>query len=205
MLEAVSFGIAVILSMSFHELAHGVVSYWFGDPTPKLEGRMSLNPLRHIDWMGLACLLLFRFGWAKPVPVNAQYYKDPKTGMIWTAFAGPLANFLLAIVAMFFVCLLYKLNFTGTFLMDTLYNTALVSIGFGMFNLIPIPPLDGSKVFYGFLKDDEYFSIIQYNSPIIMVLFMLMLYSGIITRPLMLMQNALLQAIFNFWRAVFHI
>ena len=93
--------IAVILSMSIHEVAHGLVSYWFGDPTARQAGRLSLNPFAHIDWSGLLCLLLFGFGWAKPVPVDPRYYKDPKAGMIWTAFAGPLANFLLSFVCVF--------------------------------------------------------------------------------------------------------
>ena len=91
--------IAVILAMGIHESAHGLVSYWFGDPTAKEEGRLTLNPLAHVDWAGLLCLLVFRFGWAKPVPVDPRYYKDPKTGMIWTAFAGPIANFSLALVS----------------------------------------------------------------------------------------------------------
>ncbi|MBP3853212.1 MAG: site-2 protease family protein [Erysipelotrichaceae bacterium] len=207
-MEYLSLGIAVILSMSFHELAHGVVSYWFGDPTPKLEGRLTLNPLRHIDWMGLLCLLIFRFGWAKPVPVNARYYKHPKTGMIWTAFAGPMANFILAFVSLFLVCLIYKLNVSGPIalpLTGICMDTALISIGFGIFNLLPIPPLDGSKVFWGFLPDDEYFSIIQYNSPVITLIFFALLYMGFIIRPLTFFQNTIFQAMFDFWRMIFGI
>ena len=97
----VSLVIAVILAMSIHEMAHGLVSYWLGDPTAKLQGRISLNPFAHIDWLGVLCLLLFHFGWAKPVPVDSSYYKDRKTGIIWTSFAGPIANFLLAFICVF--------------------------------------------------------------------------------------------------------
>ena len=93
--------IAVILSMSIHETAHGLVSYWIGDPTAKLEGRLSLNPFKHVDWLGLVCLLICGFGWAKPVPIDARYYKDAKTGIIWTSFAGPVANFLLSFICIF--------------------------------------------------------------------------------------------------------
>ena len=93
--------IAVILSMSVHELAHGLVSYWLGDPSAKYAGRLSLNPLRHIDWLGMFCLLAFGFGWARPVPIDSRYYKDPKSRIIWTSFAGPLANFLLGFVCVF--------------------------------------------------------------------------------------------------------
>ena len=100
--------IAVVLSMSIHETAHGLVSYWMGDPTAKMEGRLSLNPFKHVDWIGLVCLLVCGFGWAKPVPVDARYYKDAKTGIIWTSFAGPIANFLLSFICIFLFYALYK-------------------------------------------------------------------------------------------------
>ena len=100
--------IAVILSMSIHETAHGLVSYWMGDPTAKLEGRLSLNPFKHVDWLGLVCLLICGFGWAKPVPIDARYYKDAKTGIIWTSCAGPVANFLLSFICVFLFYALYK-------------------------------------------------------------------------------------------------
>ena len=100
--------IAVVLSMSIHETAHGLVSYWMGDPTAKMEGRLSLNPFKHVDWIGLVCLLVCGFGWAKPVPVDARYYKDAKTGIIWTSFAGLIANFLLSFICVFLFYALYK-------------------------------------------------------------------------------------------------
>ena len=144
--------IAVVLSMSIHETAHGLVSYWMGDPTAKMEGRLSLNPFKHIDWVGLVCLLVCGFGWAKPVPVDARYYKDAKTGIIWTSFAGPIANFLLSFICVFLFYALYKfapyfmMSSVGYFISNTLTYTGLISTGFGIFNLIPVPPLDGSKV-----------------------------------------------------------
>ena len=129
--------IGVILSMSIHEVAHGLVSYWMGDPTAKLEGRLSLNPFKHIDWAGLVCLLFFGFGWAKPVPIDSRYYKDAKTGIIWTSFAGPVANFLLSFICVFLFYALYKFApqfiFTaaGNFISSVLSYTGLISTGFG--------------------------------------------------------------------------
>ena len=128
-----------------------------GDPTAKMEGRLSLNPFKHVDWIGLVCLLVCGFGWAKPVPVDARYYKDAKTGIIWTSFAGPIANFLLSFICVFLFYALYKfapyfmMSSVGYFISNTLTYTGLISTGFGIFNLIPVPPLDGSKVILPFL------------------------------------------------------
>lgn len=194
--------IAVILAMSIHEFAHGLVSYWFGDPTAKMRGRLSLNPLNHIDWTGLVCLLLFQFGWAKPVPIDPDYYKDPKTGIIWTSFAGPVANFLLTFVAMFLYYLIYKVSPSfaysgaGKFILDTLATTAIVSTGFGVFNLIPVPPLDGSKILFAFLPDESYYRAIRGN-PMMYYLFIALLLLGVLNGPLMMARNGIIQFISN--------
>lgn len=191
--------IAVILAMSVHEMAHGLVSYWFGDPTAKVQGRLSLNPLAHIDWMGLLCLLVFGFGWAKPVPVDPRYYKDPKTGMIWTACAGPAANFLLAFVCVFLYYLVIRISpafaagTAGGFIEALLANTAMISTGFGIFNLIPIPPLDGSKILFAFLPDREYYRFTQ-GSPWMYLVFIALLYSGIISGPIGMLRSGLIDA-----------
>lgn len=189
--------IAVFLSMTLHEMAHGLVSYWLGDSLAKSRGRISLNPFHHIDWMGLLCLLLFGFGWAKPVPVDPSRYKDPKTGMIWTAFAGPMTNFLLSFICVFlFEVLVY---FTGGFvntaigsyLISLLSATAVMSMGFGVFNLIPIPPLDGSRIFWAFLPDREYFKV--NNPPAWMsLLFLVVIFSGILDGPLAMMRSTMI-------------
>ena len=181
--------IAVILSMSIHETAHGLVSYWMGDPTAKLEGRLSLNPFKHIDWAGLVCLLFFGFGWAKPVPIDSRYYKDAKTGIIWTSFAGPVANFLLSFICVFLFYALYKFApqfiFTaaGNFISSVLSYTGLISTGFGIFNLIPIPPLDGSKVVFSFLPDDKYYKFIE-GAPWMNFLFIALIFTGVLNSPL---------------------
>ena len=181
--------IGVILSMSIHEVAHGLVSYWMGDPTAKLEGRLSLNPFKHIDWAGLVCLLFFGFGWAKPVPIDSRYYKDAKTGIIWTSFAGPVANFLLSFICVFLFYALYKFApqfiFTaaGNFISSVLSYTGLISTGFGIFNLIPIPPLDGSKGVFSFLPDDKYYKFIE-GAPWMNFLFIALIFTGVLNSPL---------------------
>ena len=195
----VSLLIAVILAMSIHEMAHGLVSYWLGDPTAKLQGRISLNPFAHVDWLGVLCLLLFHFGWAKPVPVDPSYYKDRKTGIIWTSFAGPVANFLLAFVCIFCLILILKLNplflysNLGSLLESILSMTATLNIGFGLFNLIPVPPLDGSKVLFAFLPDEQYYRFIQ-GSPFFMLVLVVLIYLGILSQPLSMMQNGIWNA-----------
>lgn len=188
--------IAVILAMGIHESAHGLVSYWFGDPTAKEEGRLTLNPLAHIDWAGLLCLLVFRFGWAKPVPVDPRYYKDPKTGMIWTAFAGPVANFLLALVSIILYYGCVKANVESTFVLSLFSSIAVLSIGFGVFNLLPIPPLDGSKILFAFLPLNKYIRFTQ-GSNIMMIVFIVLISSGILDGPLMRMVSNMIDLFSN--------
>lgn len=190
--------IGVVLAMSIHELAHGLVSYWMGDPTAKIEGRLSLNPFKHIDWVGLVCLLICGFGWAKPVPIDARYYKDQKTGIIWTSFAGPIANFLLTFICVFLFYAIYKfapslmLSYAGNFIANSLMYTGLISTGFGIFNLLPIPPLDGSKVLFSFLPDEQYYRIIN-GTPWMNLLFIALILSGILNSPLSMLRSQIIQ------------
>ena len=140
---------AVLIAIIFHESAHGWMSHLLGDPTPKLAGRLSLNPLKHLDPMGTLCLLLFRMGCAKPVPVDPRHYRNPRMGLILVALAGPGVNLVLAL----FFYLLRGLIFlyapyteVTLYLFDLTAYCAAVNVGLAMFNLVPIPPLDGSKV-----------------------------------------------------------
>jgi Zn-dependent protease len=194
--------IAVILAMSVHEVAHGLVSYWMGDPSAKRAGRLSLNPFVHIDWAGLGCLLLFGVGWARPVPINPRYYKHKKTGIIWTSFAGPAANFILSFLCILIYCLLFRFAYSflfGTFgywLGVVLQVTATLSLGFGVFNLLPIPPLDGSKIFWSFLPDDLYYKYMN-PSPWISMIFLVVLFSGVLNTPISKLISTLLGWIFN--------
>ncbi|MGJ0961907.1 site-2 protease family protein [Faecalicoccus pleomorphus] len=194
--------IAVVLAMSIHEMAHGLVSYWLGDPTAKMQGRISLNPFAHVDWLGVLCLLLFHFGWAKPVPIDASYYKDRKTGIIWTSFAGPLANFLLAFICVFIYILLivflpqFVYSGIGSFIVSTLSTSATLNVGFGLFNLIPVPPLDGSKILFALLPDEQYYRFIE-GSPFFMLVLILLIYMNVLNVPLAMLQNNILQFFIN--------
>lgn len=158
---------AVLIALSLHEFAHGLASYSLGDPTPKASGRLSLNPFRHMDLWGTLLLLFFGFGWAKPVSVDPRYYENPKADMVKVALAGPLMNFVVAFVALFFMVLIEKfnlpVNMVTNYIYTLLYQTAIIDIGLGLFNLIPIPPLDGSKVLFSLLPERCYFSYMRFE------------------------------------------
>ena len=142
-------------------------AYALGDPTAKRAHRLSLNPLRHIDWIGFFMMIVAGFGWAKPVPVNPNYFKKPKEGMAITALAGPVSNFLLALALLLAARLVYlRALMTGTLpetLFSFLVNTASLSVGLGLFNLVPVPPLDGSKVAAVLLPDRAYNWLMRYE------------------------------------------
>ena len=158
--------VGVFLCLSVHETCHGLAAYALGDLTAKREHRLSLNPLHHIDWLGFASMLLLGFGWAKPVPVDMRYFKKPKQGMALTALAGPVSNLLLAIMLLLlgkcvYLCAPYTVawDYVYCFFM----RTAALSVGLGIFNLIPIPPLDGSKVLAALLPDSAYMKLMRYE------------------------------------------
>lgn len=158
--------VAALFAIILHEIAHGLVSTWLGDPTPKRQGRLSLNPLKHLDPIGTLCLIFFHVGWAKPVVVNPDYYKNKKRGMALVALAGPLMNFLLAIFSIIIMAIFVKVN-TYSNVLIIIYNFLLyfsvINLGLGLFNLIPIPPLDGSRILGAFLKDDTYEQYMKYE------------------------------------------
>ena len=150
---------AVLLCLTVHEACHGLAAYALGDPTARRAHRLSLNPLRHIDWFGLLMMFAAGFGWAKPVPVNPNYFKKPKQGMALTALAGPVSNFLLALLTLLaarIFCDVAAYSETNQRILDFLLMMAVLSIGLGLFNLVPIPPLDGSKVLFAVLPDRAY-------------------------------------------------
>ena len=158
--------VAVFLCLTIHETSHGVAAYALGDPTAKSQHRLSLNPLRHIDWLGLVVMMIAGFGWAKPVPVNPNYFRDPKRGMALTALAGPISNFVLALLLLLSVRVMLP-HAANTPLsqavLDFLVQTAALSIGLGLFNLLPIPPLDGAKVLFSLLPDRMYEIMLRYE------------------------------------------
>ena len=158
--------LAVLICLTVHETCHGLAALALGDPTAKRLNRLSFNPLHHIDWLGLAAMLLVGFGWAKPVPVDMRYFKEPKRGMALTALAGPASNFLLAVAALLPLRWLLRYSMATAFtlwLADFLLLLAIMSLGLGLFNLLPIPPLDGSKVLFAVLPDRAYWQLMRYE------------------------------------------
>ena len=160
---------AILLCLTVHETCHGLAACVLGDPTAREWRRLSLNPLRHIDWLGLAMMLAVGFGWAKPVPVDPRHFKKPRQGMALTALAGPVSNFVLAFLATFFSWKVLR----GLITSDTCpaywlfvflhLRVAPLSIGLGLFNLLPVPPLDGAKVLGAFLPERTYFGLMRYE------------------------------------------
>lgn len=180
--------VAVLFCLTVHEVSHGLAANALGDPTAKSQNRLSLNPLRHIDIFGTLMMLVAGFGWAKPVPVDMRYFRHPKLGMAVTALAGPVSNFILAYLALLVRAAVLPFYMTsggtGWYLaVDFTETLAILSIGLGIFNLIPIPPLDGSKVLEGILPDRIYYAILRYEN-VGMLLLMLVLFSGVADLPL---------------------
>ena len=176
--------VPIILAIVLHELAHGYAAYRLGDNTAKIYGRLTLNPLKHVDLFGtilLPALLYFSqagfmFGWAKPVPVNMMRFRNPKRGMALTALAGPVSNLLLAMLLLLGARITIAHYVDTAFcsgLLNFLAMTAYMSVGLGLFNLIPISPLDGSKVLFAFLPDRAYMTLMRYEKYGMLVLFML--------------------------------
>lgn len=153
----------VFLSLSVHEMSHGLGAYLIGDKTAKYSGRLSINPLHHLDPIGALCLFLFGFGWAKPVPVNPWNFKHKKAGMALTALAGPLSNFILAFIACVGCVLIPVTDGILGLIAIICYYLVIYNIGLGLFNLIPIPPLDGSKIISAVLPQRLYFKLMEYE------------------------------------------
>lgn len=164
---------AVLWAITFHEFCHGYMAYVLGDPTAKRMGRLSLNPLHHLDPVGALMLLFFRFGWAKPVPVDPRYFKNPRRDMVLVSAAGVMGNFLTA-----FVFGMLARFFPQTFLAipalrQFIFLMIVINIGLAVFNLIPIPPLDGSKLLYPLLPPfllEKYFWLERYGFFVLMIL-----------------------------------
>ena len=197
---------AALLAICGHEYAHGYVSWKLGDPTPEMDGRLTLNPLDHLDPMGTLALIFFHFGWAKPVRINSWYYKDRKKGVLMVSLAGVTANFLMALIGLIFMGLIYK--FTGGYvsgILLTFYNFfnyfVVLNVGLAVFNLIPIPPLDGAKTFGILFKNDETYLDSRVNMQGYVVIAGLMM-TGIIGPILRFFQTTIINVLWGFVKAL---
>ncbi len=178
--------IPVLLCLTVHEVCHGLAALCLGDTTAKEQGRLSLNPLKHVDIMGALMMVFFRFGWAKPVPVNMWRFKNPKVGMAITALAGPVSNVLLAIVAFIFYGFFYDLlarSEKGWVVLGLIATLASLSLSLGIFNLIPIPPLDGSKILFALIPNETYYKLMRYER-YGMIALLILVATGLLSTPL---------------------
>ena len=172
---------AVLLTLTIHEYCHAYAAYKLGDPTARNLGRLTLNPIKHIDPIGALCMLFFNFGWAKPVPINTRYLNNPKRDFAIVALAGPASNIVIAFftvpVYLSLFAIFKDVEFKGAFalafvqnVLNFFYVLHLVNIGIAIFNLIPIPPLDGSRILNVVLPAKTYFAIMKYEKTIYYVL-----------------------------------
>lgn len=166
--------IAALIALTVHEYCHGYAAYRMGDPTARNLGRLTLNPLHHIDPIGTLCMILFHFGWAKPVPINPRNFKNPKKGFALSALAGPLSNLILSFltVGAYLLCyaLLKDVRFGSELWLNAAKNFLLflyvfhsLNLGYAIFNLLPIPPLDGSRLLGAVLPPKAYFGLMRYE------------------------------------------
>ncbi len=196
---------AVLIALTVHEMCHGYAAYLLGDDTAKSQGRLSFNPIDHIDPIGLLCMIFFGFGWAKPVPVNLANLKNRKVGMSLVALAGPLSNFVLAFVCLLIVFSMGAAGISGdvaTALVSFLVTLASLSVGLGVFNLLPVPPLDGSNIIYPFMPHS--FRVFMYNNGYyIQFALLILLYFGFLDTPLIFLRELVMNGMLKVLLLIF--
>lgn len=197
----------VFCCLPIHELAHGLMAHLLGDDTAKREGRLSLNPFAHLNPIGTVMIFLFGIGYANPVPINPRNFKNEKGGMALTAFAGPLANILMGFVSVWGYCILAKFAGNSAFGSAVAYfflYATQINVMLAVFNLFPIPPLDGSKILAAVLPNKIYYKYMMYER-YIMIALMILLFTGVLDTPISFLTSKLLNFISLLPRLVLHI
>lgn len=195
--QALSSLAVIFLTLPVHEFAHAFTATKLGDPTPRYTGRLTLNPLKHIDYLGAASIILFGFGWAKPVQVNTRYFKNPKRDMAITAVAGPISNLLVSFICVFIAALLITVFSYPTLISYIILfftNIGYINVYLAVFNLIPIPPFDGSRLLSAFLPYKYYYALMRYENYLRYGV-LILCWTGVLSRPLSVVSGAVYNAI----------
>ena len=186
----------ILLTMPIHEWAHGFIATKLGDPTPRYQGRLTLNPFAHIDYIGALAIIFLGVGWAKPVQINPRNFKTPKIGMAITALAGPVANIVMAFIMMLLsnVVYLLPLGNIASYIVLFFTSVAYTNIFLAVFNLIPVPPFDGSRILNAVLPDKYYFKLMQYER-YSMFIVLIIIATGILDKPLSFISGSVFDVI----------
>ena len=193
--EILIHGIILLVAFPIHESAHALVAKWLGDDTAEKQGRITLNPLKHLDLFGTILMLFAGFGWAKPVPINPNNFKKRKLGMALSSLAGPVSNLILAYIAIIASKILWYTN-SSVELVTILEMTVVINICLAVFNLLPVPPLDGSRILLLILPEKLYFKVMKYENIIFIIIFAV-IWLGVLDTPLAFLRIKTLE-IMNF-------